>query len=71
MGILNNIFGSSKNAETIVTGAVKGLDAIFFTKEEKSQANQKLADWYLKYLSAHEPPQKENAACQQSEFGGR
>lgn len=55
MGILSSIFGSSKNAETIVTGASKGLDAIFFTKEEKSQANQKLADWYLKYLAATQP----------------
>ena len=55
MGILSKIFGDTKNATTIVDGAVKGLDAIFFTKEEKSQANQKLADWYLKYLSATQP----------------
>lgn len=55
MGILSNIFGSSKNAETIVTGAAKGLDALFFTKEEKAQANQKLADWYLQYLAATQP----------------
>ena len=55
MGILSNIFGSAKNDETIVTGAAKGLDALFFTKEEKAQANQKLADWYLQYLAATQP----------------
>ncbi len=55
MGILSRIFGDSKNAETIITGASRGLDKIFFTKEEKSEANQKLADWYLKYLAATQP----------------
>ena len=55
MGILSKVFGSSKNAETLVDGAVKGFDKIFFTKEEKSEANQKLADWYIKYLAATQP----------------
>lgn len=53
--ILGAIFGSSKNTETIVDGAVAGLDKMFFTKEEKSEANQKLSDWYLKYLAATQP----------------
>jgi len=43
------IFGSSKNTETIVDGAVSGLDKMFFTKEEKAEANQRLSEWYLKY----------------------
>jgi uncharacterized membrane protein (DUF106 family) len=55
MNILKSIFGSSKNSETLVQGAVKGLDAIVFTKEEKSQANQQLSEWYLKYLEATQP----------------
>lgn len=55
MGILASIFGSKKNTETIVDGAVSGIDKIFFTKEEKSEANQKLSDWYLKYLAATQP----------------
>ncbi len=55
MGILANIFGSSKNSETIVDGAVKGLDKIIFTKEERADANQKVAEWYLKYLGATQP----------------
>ena len=53
--ILGAIFGSSKNTTTIVDGAVAGLDKMFFTKEEKSEANAKLGDWYLKYLSATQP----------------
>ena len=55
MNILASIFGSAKNTETIVDGATKGLDKLFFTKEEKSEANQKLSDWYLKYLAATQP----------------
>ena len=53
--ILGAIFGSSKNTETVVDGAVKGLDKMFFTKEERSEANQKLSEWYLKYLAATQP----------------
>lgn len=53
--ILGAIFGSSKNTETIVDGAVSGLDKMFFTKEEKAEANQKLSEWYLKYLEATQP----------------
>ena len=53
--ILGAIFGSSKNTETVVDGAVKGLDKMFFTQEERSEANQKLSEWYLKYLSATQP----------------
>jgi hypothetical protein len=28
---------------------------MFFTKEEKAEANQKLSEWYLKYLGATQP----------------
>ncbi len=52
MGILRRIFTRPEDASKVIDGAVKGIDAIFFTAEEKSQANQKLSDWYLKYLSA-------------------
>jgi hypothetical protein len=55
MKILSAIFGSSKNTESIVNGAVSGLDKMFFTKEEKSEANAKLSEWYLKYLEATQP----------------
>jgi len=55
MGILKSIFGDSKNTETIVNGAVSGFDKLFFTKEEKAEANAQLGEWYLKYLSATQP----------------
>ena len=53
--ILGAIFGSSENTKTVVTGAVAGMDKLFFTKEEKADANLKLSEWYLKYLAATQP----------------
>ena len=52
MSIFSFLTGSSKTAETIVQGAVSGLDAAFFTDEEKSVASQKILDWKLQYASA-------------------
>lgn len=54
MGILSRIFAKPEDASKVIDGAVKGLDKIFFTKEEKAEANQKLSEWYLKYLAATE-----------------
>jgi len=54
MGILKRIFGRPEDASKIIDGATAGLDKIFFTKEERADANQKLSDWYLKYLAATE-----------------
>jgi hypothetical protein len=55
MGLLDKLFGSDKQLDKLTTGAVAGLDKMFFTKEEKAEANQKLSDWYLKYLAATQP----------------
>jgi hypothetical protein len=55
MGLLDKLFGSDKQLDKLTSGAVNGLDKIFFTKEEKAEANQKLSDWYLKYLEATQP----------------
>jgi hypothetical protein len=55
MGIFDKLFGSDKQLDKLTTGAVNGLDKIFFTAEEKSEANQKLSEWYLKYLEATQP----------------
>jgi len=54
MGILRRIFSRPEDATKIIDGATKGLDKIFFTKEERADANIKLSEWYLKYLSATE-----------------
>lgn len=53
--ILGAIFGSAKNTETIVDGAVRGLDALVLTKEEKAEYRVKGAEWFLKYLQATQP----------------
>jgi hypothetical protein len=53
--IIGAIFGSKKNTETIVDGAVSGLDKMFFTKEEKAEHQAKMGDWFLKYLEATQP----------------
>lgn len=49
------IFGSSENTTTIVDGAVAGIDKMFFTDEERSDASAKLGEWYLRYLAATNP----------------
>lgn len=52
MGMLSWLTGSSKTAEKVVDGISSGLDMMFFTPEEKSQANQKILDWKLDYAKA-------------------
>jgi cation transport ATPase len=54
MGILSRIFAKPEDASKVIDGAVAGFDKMFFTKEEKAEANQKLSEWYLKYLAATE-----------------
>ena len=55
MGVLDKLFGSDKQLDKLTTGAVNGLDKMFFTQEEKSEASQKLSEWYLRYLEATAP----------------
>lgn len=53
--ILGRIFGSDENTKTIVDGAVSGIDKMFYTKEEKAEAGQRMSEWFLKYLEATQP----------------
>ena len=55
IGVLKSLFGSPKSTGKIVDAAVRGLDAVVFTEEERSEASAKLQDWYLKYLEATQP----------------
>ena len=55
VGFLGKLFGSSDTASKVVDGAIKGMDALVFTDEEKSQANDKMRDWFLRYLEASQP----------------
>ena len=43
-------FLSGKRADQLVDGAIKGIDALFFTKEEKAQQSIKVADAQVEYL---------------------
>ena len=52
MGFLSFLTGKSETAEKVVDGAISGIDAMFFTNEEKSVANQKILDWKLDYAKA-------------------
>lgn len=52
MGWLSFLTGGSRTAEKVVDGVSGGLDMMFFTDEEKSQASQKILDWKLEYAKA-------------------
>lgn len=56
MGFFRSLFAAPKTADkvadmgkTIVDGAVSGIDAIFYTDEEKAAAKQKASETVLKF----------------------
>lgn len=55
MNIFGAIFGSKKNTENIVSGALGGIDKLFFTKEERAEASAKSGEFFLRYLEASKP----------------
>ena len=52
MGIFSKLFSSSDTVSKTVDAVISTGDALFFTDEEKSVANQKKLDWILKYHEA-------------------
>ena len=48
-GVFKYIFGQDDTTKKIVDGVINGADALFFTDEEKSVANQKVLDWKLEF----------------------
>jgi hypothetical protein len=52
LSFLSGILGKGDTVEKGLDMAGKGLDAMFFTNEEKSVANQTILDWKLKWISA-------------------
>lgn len=48
-GVVTSIFSKGDNVDKVVDGAIKGLDATFYTPEEKAVAGQKILDWKLQY----------------------
>lgn len=55
MGWLTNLFAGSKSIDKGIDMVSSGLDALVFTDEEKSVANQKILDWKLKWIAATGP----------------
>jgi hypothetical protein len=49
------IFGSKDHTETVLDAGVKGLDALFYTAEEKAENAARFGDLYLRYLAATNP----------------
>lgn len=49
MGMFSWLTGGSNAAEKAIDGAVNGIDAMFFTEEEKSQASQKVLELKIDY----------------------
>ena len=52
MGIFDRIFGTSGTVEKAVDGVISGVDAMFFTDEEKSTANLKLLEAKIEFYRA-------------------
>jgi len=53
-----NFFASMftpNTVEKVADGVYNGLDKMFFTDEEKSEASQKILDWKLKWMEATAP----------------
>ncbi len=52
MSIWSKLFSSSDTVRKTIDAVISTGDALFFTDEEKSVANQKKLDWILKYHEA-------------------
>lgn len=52
MSIFSWITGTSKSADKAVDGVISGIDAMFFTDEEKSRANMKALELKIEFAKA-------------------
>ncbi len=64
--LLKGIFGKGDNGEKLLDAGIKGIDALFFTSEEKSQASQKLLTTFIDFQKA---TQSQNIARRYLAFG--
>lgn len=55
LSAIAGLFGSGKTVEKGLDMVSNGLDALVFTDEEKTVANQKVLDWKLKWIAATGP----------------
>ena len=56
MGLFSILAGSSKSVDKIVDAGINGVDAMFYTDEEKAQHKAKMQELYFKFveISANE-----------------
>ena len=55
LSAIAGLFGNGKTVEKGLDMVSNGLDALVFTDEEKTVANQKVLDWKLKWIAATGP----------------
>lgn len=49
------IFGTADHTKTVLDATVAGVDALWYTDEEKAENAARFADWYLVYLATTSP----------------
>ena len=52
MGILSALFGNSKNGEKAVDAAIDGVDAMFYTDEERAEGKFRLLELKMKFMES-------------------
>ena len=53
--IFQAIFGSPESMKKIVDGTVDGIDAMFYTDEERAETKTARLEWLLKWLQSTQP----------------
>ena len=55
MGIFKKIFTGPEAVESAMDGVKKGIDKMWFTKEERAEVDGSVREFFLKYLQATQP----------------
>lgn len=65
-GFFKKVFSGPDAVASAMDGVKKGLDAVWFTNEERAQADDKVRDFMIRYLEATQP---QNLARRYIAFG--
>lgn len=55
MGWFRKIFAGPETVASAMDGVKKGLDAVWFTNEERARADDKVREFFIEYLKATQP----------------